>query len=109
MAQDRKESRDLLALSDEALVAYWRECLSDNAIGTGWSIRGWYHELYRDFMHGKKVMDVGSGLGMDSITFLRAGASHMTFVDLVDTNLTVLKRLAAFLGSPMSPSCILTN
>ena len=49
-------------------------------------------------MRGKKVMDVGSGLGMDSITFLQAGASHMTFVDLVDTNLEVLKRLCKIFG-----------
>ena len=48
-------------------------------------------------MRGKKVMDIGSGFGVDSITFAQHGAS-LTFVDLVETNLKVLERLCKIMG-----------
>jgi cyclopropane fatty-acyl-phospholipid synthase-like methyltransferase len=48
-------------------------------------------------MRGKKVMDVGSGFGVDSITFAQHGAM-LTFVDLVESNLKVLQRLCGILG-----------
>ncbi len=58
--------------------------------------RGWYHTLYADGMRGKKVMDIGSGFGVDSITFAQHGAK-LTFVDLVESNLKVLQRLCGIL------------
>jgi len=48
-------------------------------------------------MNGKKVMDVGSGFGVDPITFAQHGA-RVTFVDLVETNLKVLERLCKIMG-----------
>jgi ubiquinone/menaquinone biosynthesis C-methylase UbiE len=48
-------------------------------------------------MRGKKVMDVGSGFGVDSITFAQHGAS-LTFVDLVESNLKVLERLCGIMN-----------
>jgi len=49
-------------------------------------------------MRGRKVMDIGSGFGVDSITFAQHGA-WMTFVDLVETNLKVLQRLCRIFGA----------
>ena len=46
-------------------------------------------------------MDVGSGFGVDSITFAQHGAK-LTFVDLVETNLKVLERLCKTDGSHRS-------
>src|SRR6266851_9410655 len=82
----------LLELSDEALVAEWEKARMDITTGGEFAHRGWYHALYSDGMRGKKVMDIGSGFGVDSITFAQHGA-RLTFVDLVETNLKVLERL----------------
>jgi SAM-dependent methyltransferase len=82
----------LLALSDEALLAEWEKARQDITTGSEFTHRGWYHALYAPGMRGKKVMDVGSGFGVDSITFAQHGAK-LTFVDLVESNLKVLQRL----------------
>ena len=87
----------LLALSDDALLAKWERTRLEVSAGSEFSHRGWYYALYADGMRGKKVMDIGSGFGMDSITFAQHGAS-VTFVDLVETNLNVLSRLCCLLS-----------
>jgi len=87
----------LLALSDDALLAEWEKARADITTGPEWEHRGWYHALYADSMRGKKVMDIGAGFGVDSITFAQHGA-RLTFVDLVETNLQVLARLCKILG-----------
>jgi 2-polyprenyl-3-methyl-5-hydroxy-6-metoxy-1,4-benzoquinol methylase len=88
---------NLLKLSDEELVAHWEKVRLDLTTGTEWAHRGWYHTLYANGMRGKKVMDVGSGFGVDSITFAQYGAK-LTFVDIVESNLNVLKRLCRIMG-----------
>ncbi|HEV1995532.1 MAG TPA: class I SAM-dependent methyltransferase [Candidatus Acidoferrum sp.] len=87
----------LLALSDEALLAEWEKARKDITTGPEFTHRGWYHNLYAHGMRGKKVMDVGSGFGVDPITFAQHGAK-LTFVDLVETNLKVLERLCKIMG-----------
>lgn len=87
----------LLALSDDDLLAKWEKTRAAVSTGAEYSHRGWYYTLYAESMRGKKVMDIGSGFGMDSITFAQHGA-RLTFVDLVQTNLKVLERLCKLLG-----------
>ena len=87
----------LLSLSDADLLAAWENARKDITTGAEFAHRGWYHALYADAMRGKKVMDAGSGFGVDSITFAQHGA-RLTFVDLVETNLKVLERLCNILG-----------
>jgi len=87
----------LLELPDEALLAEWEKARKDITTGGEFAHRGWYHTLYADGMRGKKVMDIGSGFGVDSITFAQHGA-RLTFVDLAETNLKVLQRLCRVLG-----------
>jgi SAM-dependent methyltransferase len=87
----------LMELSDEALLAEWERARIDITTGAEFAHRGWYHALYADGMRGKKVMDVGSGFGVDPITYAQHGA-RMTFVDLVETNLNVLERLCKIMG-----------
>jgi 2-polyprenyl-3-methyl-5-hydroxy-6-metoxy-1,4-benzoquinol methylase len=94
---DRRSSRDLAALSDDELVSLWRTVHSEATTGAGFQVRGWYHELYRDVLRGKKVLEIGSGMGIDGIAFARAGA-RMTFVDIVQSNLDVLARLCRIFG-----------
>jgi 2-polyprenyl-3-methyl-5-hydroxy-6-metoxy-1,4-benzoquinol methylase len=90
---------NLLSLSDQELLEKWEKARHDISTGPEFAHRGWYHALYADGMNGKKVMDVGSGFGVDSITFAQHGA-QLTFVDLVQSNLDVLKRLCGIMGLP---------
>jgi 2-polyprenyl-3-methyl-5-hydroxy-6-metoxy-1,4-benzoquinol methylase len=90
-------TKGLSALSDDALLAEWEEARADITTGPEFAHRGWYHALYAGGMRGKKVMDVGSGFGVDSITFGQHGA-QLTFVDLVESNLKVLERLCKIMG-----------
>jgi SAM-dependent methyltransferase len=63
-----------------------------------WSVRGWYHELYRPlWASGARVLDVGSGFGIDGLTWAQHGA-RVTCADLVPSNLDVLRRLSGILG-----------
>jgi FkbM family methyltransferase len=96
-AEGRTRTTHLLELPDGALLTEWAKAREDITTEAQFSHRGWYHALYADGMRGKKVMDVGSGLGVDSITFAQHGAK-LTFVDLVETNLKVLERLCKIMG-----------
>jgi hypothetical protein len=96
-ALGRIKTTDLLDLSDGSLLAAWERSRADITTGSEFAHRGWYHALYADGMRGKKLMDVGSGFGVDSITFAQHGAK-LTFVDLVETNLKVLERLCNIMG-----------
>jgi 2-polyprenyl-3-methyl-5-hydroxy-6-metoxy-1,4-benzoquinol methylase len=93
---DRMKTTDLLNLSDELLLDQWVKSRIDITTGPEFAHRGWYHKLYAPGMWGKKVMDVGSGFGIDSITFAQHGA-QLTFVDLAESNLAVVKRLCGIL------------
>src|ERR1700742_3970738 len=46
---------------------------------------------------GKKVLEIGCGIGTDTISFARAGA-HVTAVDLTEKSLEVARRRAAVFG-----------
>jgi len=98
--QDRTFSTDLQRMSDEELVAYWQSCFRDHTMGTGWSIRGWYHQLYAELMRsGASILDVGSGFGLSTIYFAQLGAK-VTFMDIVQDNLNLLARICTCLGIP---------
>ena len=94
---DRLTTSQLLLLSDKELLDTWSQIRVKCHIGASFNVRGWYHLLYCDVFKGKKVMDVGSGLGIDGITFAEHGAS-VTFVDIVQSNLEVLKRMCHLKG-----------
>ena len=91
-SKERKKTDFLYKLSDEDLRLEWLNAREDITTGSQFQHRGWYHTLYSDIMNGKKVMDVGSGFAIDSITFGQNG-SQVTFVDIVETNLKVAQRL----------------
>ncbi len=91
------KTTNLIQLSDKELLAQWEKGRHDITTGAEFAHRGWYHALYANGMRGKKVMDVGSGFGVDSVTFAQQGAK-LTFVDLVETNLKVLERLCKIMN-----------
>ena len=96
-ASTSEKTTQLIALPDAELLAEWEKARRDITTGPEFTHRGWYHALYADGMRGKKVMDIGSGFGVDSITFAQHGA-RLTFVDLVESNLKVLERLCGIIG-----------
>jgi len=92
----RMKTAELLKMSDEELLREWSTCRVDITTGSEFDHRGWYHILYSDIFRSKKVMDVGSGLAIDSITYTQNGAK-LTFVDIVEDNLQVVRRLCDIL------------
>lgn len=93
---ERQDTGDLLERSDKALFALWQEKWRESVTGTEFSVRGWYQTLYQDVLSGKRVMDVGSGFGIDGLFFAQHGA-QITFVDIVESNLEILQRIAHYL------------
>ena len=93
----RQSSSRLLELSDAALLEQWEAARNRDTVGPGFGIRGWYHALYRDVVSGKRLLDIGCGLGLSSITFAEFGA-RVTFVDLVPDNVAVVRRLCELKG-----------
>ena len=84
----------MLSASASDLQAQWDEM---NRASSAPSHRGWYQEMYREFMAGKHVVEVGSGLGFDGIYFMRLGA-HWTFCDIVKDNLAIVRRMVDLAG-----------
>ncbi len=93
----RVHIKDLLKLSDEEFLRTWLEIRKKDSTGENFCKRGWYHELYKEFMKGKKVLDVGCGLGIDGVTFAQYGA-EVTFLDIVEDNLKAVKRICSLLN-----------
>lgn len=94
---DRLTTDDLMAMDDARLTATWWRVVHAATTGDNQPVRGWYHTLYKDVFRGKKVLDVGSGLGIDAITFALAGA-RMTLLDIVPGNIELMRRLCNLLG-----------
>ncbi len=104
----RARSNELLDLPDNQLLELWQEALREQSEGVGFACRGWYHTLYANSFRGKKVLDVGSGLGFSSLTLARQGA-EVTFVDLSPSNIQVLKKLCKLMGIGNTQFVILEN
>jgi SAM-dependent methyltransferase len=86
----------------------WTQIRINATTGPSFNVRGWYHLIYSDIFRDKKIMDVGSGLGIDGITFAEKGAS-VTFVDIVQSNLEVIKRLCCLLNLHNIDFCYLES
>ena len=93
----RVRTMDLYRLSNKDLLDFWFKARQEATTGQSFSVRGWYHYLYtRDFKN-KKMMDVGSGIGIDGITFAQ-NSVDVTFVDILESNIELLKRLCGLLN-----------
>jgi len=91
----RLSTKDLQALDDDSLLSLWKDVHRHNV--DGWVMRGWYHQLYRPlWASGVRVLDIGSGFGIDGLTWAGLGA-RVTCADIVASNLDVLRRLSRLL------------
>lgn len=95
----RYRTSELLKMSDQVLMALWTTLREEATTGPSFAVRGWYHALYRDIFRGRRVLDVGCGLGLDTITYAESGA-EVTFLDIVPENLEVVRRLCDALKVP---------
>lgn len=93
----RRQTDELLRLPDEELLGLWHKSREAQTTGNGFATRGWYHLLYSAAFRGKKILDIGCGLAFDGITLAQHG-TRVTFIDIVETNLEVVRRLCKFFG-----------
>jgi hypothetical protein len=89
---DRRFSDDLLNLPDDDLLAYWEQQYE-----TGVELRGWWWRLYRDIFRHRKVLEIGSGMGVDA-TFFASHGAVWTCCDIARPNLQLIERVAAAKG-----------
>lgn len=86
-------SAGLLGLPDREFLTTWDRMAERRAAGA----MAWFRPLYRDFFAGKRVLEIGSGAGVDGIPMAELGA-HWTFADIVPNNLATIRRVAALKG-----------
>lgn len=86
-------SSDLLALADAAFLATWDGMAARRYTGE----IGWLGAAYGDTFRGRRILELGSGLGFDGIRFAQLGAVW-TFADIVPDNLAVIRRVADLKG-----------
>jgi hypothetical protein len=90
---DRLPSSEIIKLSDGELLAWWEKAKLEATTGPFYKARGWYHTVYMPMIKGASVIEIGTGFGIDGLTFAQV-AGHYTFVDIVQENLKLLERLA---------------
>jgi SAM-dependent methyltransferase len=92
--QGRAFSSELLDWPDDRLLEFWEQARAEVSVQP---VRGWFHEQYAAAFCGRRVADVGPGIGVDGITLAERGA-RITFVDIVEDNLALLRRLCGLKG-----------
>ena len=90
-------SADLMKKTDSDLIAQWDYFHQSSVCGAAFPARGWYELIYRDVFRGKKVLDFGCGLGLTTVPYAESGAA-VTFVDLVQSNVEVVRRVCRLKG-----------
>jgi 2-polyprenyl-3-methyl-5-hydroxy-6-metoxy-1,4-benzoquinol methylase len=95
--ESRQSSAQLLAADPRSLVEHWNASRDHDTEGIGFGIRGWYHEAYRTLVSGKKLLDIGCGLGLSTLCFAEMGA-RVTFTDIISDNVELVRRLCAAKG-----------
>jgi cyclopropane fatty-acyl-phospholipid synthase-like methyltransferase len=61
--------------------------------------------LYGPYLAGKKLLDIGCGMGISTICFAEMGA-RTTFVDIVEDNVALVKRLCHIKGIEANFLCL---
>jgi len=92
--QERMFVADLARRTDAELMELWRRSRDETS---GYDVRGWYQQAYKQKFAGKTVLDFGSGFSVDGMFFAQHGAK-VTFADIVPENLALLQRISSMLG-----------
>jgi SAM-dependent methyltransferase len=88
----RQFSDQLLQGSDAELSAAWSRQYEEAS-----GLRGWYWKLYGEILRGKRVLEIGSGMGFDAVHLASQGAA-MTCCDIAPANLEIVRRVARARG-----------
>lgn len=88
----RQFSDQFLLMPEMAFSAAW-----DRQYDDADDMRGWFWRLYGGQVQGKKILEIGSGLGFDAIHFASHGAS-VTCCDIAASNLGIVRRAAEARG-----------
>jgi SAM-dependent methyltransferase len=96
VGEERRSTVELLGLPNAELLDLWLHYRQQATTGPLYHSRGWYHDLYKRAFRGWRLADVGSGLGYEGVTFAQEGAT-VTFVDVAESNLEVIRRLCQML------------
>ncbi len=94
---DRTDTAKLLALADWELRDFCDAIWNETGVGPGYATSGWYRDLYCEQFRGKRVLEIGSGAGIDGLDFIRHGAIWH-FADVAPNNLTLIRRLLGVFG-----------
>jgi SAM-dependent methyltransferase len=92
----RQFSDDLLQAPNAELMAWWT-----NQYENAHALRGWYWNLYGEILRGKRVLEIGSGLGFDAVHLASRGAA-VTCCDIAPSNLEIVRRIARARGLDIS-------
>ncbi|MDL1969964.1 MAG: class I SAM-dependent methyltransferase [Candidatus Desulfofervidaceae bacterium] len=88
----RECSLSLLELTDAELLQAWEKHKEETSC-----VRKWYQKKYKEILKNKKILDFGAGFSVDGLYFALHGA-QVTFADIVEDNLKVLKRLCKIMN-----------
>jgi SAM-dependent methyltransferase len=58
--------------------------------------RGWEYDKYSQTFYGRSVLEIGSGLGYDGVTYAKS-AHKWTFCDIIPANLKLVQRITDLL------------
>jgi|ERR1017187_4782140 SAM-dependent methyltransferase len=95
--QDRVKTSDLLQLDDTEALEAWTQAFRASSTGRAFSVRGWYQQIYKDVFRGKKVLDVGCGMALDTIFYSEQGAT-VSFADIIPENVEYVRRVCSLKG-----------
>lgn len=89
--QRRESVAKLLSIETEDLVAFYQNCI------VFWEKeRGWEYEKYSEMFSDRSVLEIGSGLGYDGITYSKS-VRKWTFCDIIPQNIEFVRRIAGHL------------
>ncbi|MEI7520137.1 MAG: class I SAM-dependent methyltransferase [Miltoncostaeaceae bacterium] len=101
--QDRSASQRFLEMSDAEIREQWEYFLDPIR-----NPRSPYQALYAPHLRGCRVLEVGSGLGIDALYFARMGA-RWHCVDIATDNLAVIRRVFAAFDLELDGTTLLTD
>lgn len=108
-ADDRANTTSLNSLEDAELLREWEKAREASVEGSRVNyLRGWYQLLYRDWCRGRKIIDIGCGLGIDGVHFAENGA-RVTFIDIVAGNVDLVRRICRIKGIDQTCSFLVLN
>lgn len=88
----RIETLALLSHTNLEISNLWTYIHDKSTQNDAYETRGWYQEIYKDIFKGKKILEIGSGFGIDGIFFAENGA-QWHFCDISESNLKVIEKI----------------